>query len=191
MKCHHCRKNEATVHLVDTAEGRPREVWLCAECAETEQWRRLDSLTGVPGEEDGEAAGLPGPPFEAWGFDSMIRFLGRCDPEAGSTEQGTVCPHCGHRWQDFQATGQLGCARCYTAFRRLLLPLLAGFHRHATHLGRAPGTRSGGGTHLVEISRLRVGLEKAIAAEEFEEAARLRDQLHALESRFDQGGPRE
>jgi len=116
----------------------------------------------------------------------MLRFLGSSAAEAAGPDPAVSCSHCGTSWADFQDTGKLGCARCYNAFRLRLQPLLAAFHRHATHMGRAPGSRSGGSMRLVEVSRLRVALEKAIAGEKFEEAARLRDQLRILQVRPDQ-----
>ncbi len=179
MKCQHCGQREATVHLVEMDASRRRDLWLCSECAEAEQWRRMDSVSDrdqdedVPGEQGGEIPGA---------FDAMLAFLGQAGrPEPRDGE--TACGHCGTTWVDFQSSGRLGCARCYQAFRRPLLPLLAAFHRHATYMGRAPRARAGGDTGVIEISRLRVALEKAIATEDFEEAARLRDQLHALEER--------
>ncbi len=117
----------------------------------------------------------------------MLKFLGQPAPESEKLFLKTACPHCGQTWKEVQESGQVGCARCYTAFRKLLLPMLAAFHRHATHLGRSPQARSGGGNHLVETSRLRVAMEKAIACEDFEEAAKLRDQLHALDQRMKKG----
>ncbi len=188
MKCQHCGNNEATVHLVEMADGKRRDLWLCTECAEAEQWRRLDYAGRDPGAADAEPGSSAHGGFDET-FDSMLDFLGRLSLEAEEGGNEKPCPHCGATWRDFQESGQLGCARCYTVFRSRLLPLLESFHRHAAHMGRSPHSRSGGGSNLVEISRLRVVLEKAIAAEEFEEAARLRDQLHLMERRPDPEDP--
>ncbi|PJA76949.1 hypothetical protein CO151_01105 [bacterium CG_4_9_14_3_um_filter_65_15] len=183
MKCQHCSNREATVHLVEMDGKANRDLWLCSECADAEQWRRLDAIaSGSFAKDDVPPADeVPGD-----AFDSMLRFLGSSAAEAAGPDPAVSCSHCGTSWADFQDTGKLGCARCYNAFRLRLQPLLAAFHRHATHMGRAPGSRSGGSMRLVEVSRLRVALEKAIAGEKFEEAARLRDQLRILQVRPDQ-----
>ncbi len=189
MKCQHCRNNEATVHLVEMSEGRRRDLWLCGECADAEQWRRLDAVTDPHASND--TPQIPDSlPADNATFDSMLKFLGQPTSKSGKTSHLANCSHCGHTWGDFQETGQLGCARCYSAFRKMLLPMLAAFHRHATHLGKTPLGRAGGDSRLIEISRLRVALEEAIASENFEEAARLRDQLHALQQR-EQGNAHE
>jgi len=63
----------------------------------------------------------------------------------------------------------------------LLLPFLGRFHRQVTHLGRFPDFAAGTPSRLGEITRTRIALEKAVAAEDFEEAARLRDLILGLE----------
>ncbi len=92
--------------------------------------------------------------------------------------------HGTHRYtlEMFQQTNRLGCADCYLAFSSSLLPLLSRFHRHPSHLGKRPGQASGLGNQLIEITRTRVALEKAIATENFEEAAKLRDRIRRQEN---------
>ncbi len=192
MKCQQCGIKEATVHLVERNAGKQRDLWLCSECAEAEQWRRLDAVNREPGsgEDQPDLPGLPEQDELAEVFDSMLGFLGQAAGQPLPAEPVKPCPQCGATWHDFHESGRLGCARCYASFRSRLVPLLTAFHRHATHIGRAPGDRNGGGNRLVELSRLRVAMEKAIAAEEFEEAARLRDQLRILAQRPDREDPR-
>ncbi len=187
MKCQHCGNKEATVHLVEMLEGRRRALWLCADCAEVEQWRRIESVgrKGRGGSEDedpGDRGLFRGPEELGRESDSLSGFLGH-DAFVGASGEGAepACPQCGHLWADFQNTHRLGCAACYATFRPRLLPMLAGFHRHASHLGKVPPSRDGRGSVLVELTKLRVSLEKAIAAEDFEKAAALRDRMRQLE----------
>ncbi|MFH2053630.1 MAG: UvrB/UvrC motif-containing protein [bacterium] len=187
MKCQHCGKKEATVHLLEMIEGRRRALWLCADCAEVEQWRRIGNVgrKGPGGDDDdpGERGLFRGPEDLGHESDSLTGFLGQ-DAFVGASGEVAepACPQCGYVWADFQNTHRLGCAACYVAFRPRLLPMLAGFHRHASHLGKVPPSRDGRGSVLVELTKLRVALEKAIAAEEFEKAAALRDRMRQLES---------
>lgn len=156
MKCHRCGLREASVHWLEISNDTRHSVWLCADCA-------------ASGERETSAA--PGP-------EPLVSFLGR---GLGQGSAGTGgCPACGTTLEDLRRDNRLGCAQCYVTFRGTLLPLLARFHRHVSHVGKVPG---GGrpATRLAEITRLRLALTKAVAAEEFERAASLRDRLRELE----------
>ncbi len=81
----------------------------------------------------------------------------------------------------FRSRGRLGCPRCYEMFRQSLLPLLERVHDGTTHRGRCPGkptiVNAGDEEHLID---LRSSLRDAINAENYELAARLRDQIRQL-----------
>ena len=91
-----------------------------------------------------------------------------------------ICPRCGTALSAFRKSGHLGCAGCYQAFRAQLQPMLEQIHGKAQHAGRRPlrtqqeqQTRS----RREQLTRL---MAQAVAAEDFETAAQLRDQLRAL-----------
>ncbi len=155
MKCHRCGQREASVHWLEISGGARHSVWLCADCA-------------AAGEREPNGFAEP-----------LVAFLGG-GPTPGAAAAAAVCPTCGTTLEDLRRDNRLGCAGCYAAFRPVLLPLLARYHRHITHVGRVPGG-AGPATRLSEITRLRVALTKAVAAEEFERAATLRDRLRELE----------
>lgn len=156
MKCHRCGGREASVHWLEITGGTRHSVWLCADCAAA-----------------GEADGTPGP-----APDPLVAFLGR---GLGATV-GPVptCPDCGTTLEDLRRDNRLGCGRCYVTFRTTLHPLLVRFHRHVSHVGKVPGGAQPS-TRLAEIARLRLSLAKAVAAEDFERAAALRDRLRDLD----------
>ena len=91
----------------------------------------------------------------------------------------------------FRKTNLLGCPACYDAFRGPLLSILSHLHRHVSHLGKAPGSIDDGTDRPGLLSRTRVALEKAIAAEDFEKAARLRDEIQRLEASAPESGDAE
>lgn len=100
-------------------------------------------------------------------------------PPAGQRE--VKCQACGLSFSQFREAGRFGCAQCYNAFRDQLLPLLRQFHQAEEHRGRAqPPTRLRRNTNLED---LKSRLHKLIANEHFEEAARLRDHIRALEGK--------
>lgn len=160
MKCQGCGVNPAIVHMEEMREGRRIHLWLCEECARNRQ----SDGEASPG--DGE--GVSG----ASGFGSFLgRFIDAEESRAGAT---TVCSSCGFVLEELSRTNRLGCPACYANFREDLAPLLARLNRHSSHVGKVP-RRAGGLGPGGEIARWRVELEKAIAGENYEEAARLRD----------------
>jgi protein arginine kinase activator len=83
------------------------------------------------------------------------------------------CPDCGIKFMEFRAGGRLGCPQDYWVFSKGLLPLLLRYHGTTRHIGKMARRREGAMDRL----RLRTLLREAIAREEYEEAARLRDLL--------------
>ena len=91
-----------------------------------------------------------------------------------------TCPRCGETYAQFQKSGMLGCAECYQAFRKELTPLITRVQGRAQHAGRRPAASEQEQEMLNRREELRAQMEAAVAEENFEEAARLRDQLRAL-----------
>lgn len=108
-----------------------------------------------------------------------------------------ACPACGHTHSQFRQTGLLGCPECYAAFEGQLTPLLARAHDGGTtHTGKIPqrlraggdsesSTRAGKAAREDDSNRaseLRARLTTAVAAENYELAATIRDELARLQS---------
>lgn len=131
-------------------------------------------------------------------------------PPAQSAAMTTPCVECGTTYAQFRQNGLLGCATCYSQFENQLVPLLARAHEGGTsHKGKAPRRLTGAPAAttpvakpkaqpvraaapaidpqavaklLVQrISMLKKRLADAIAEEEYETAAKLRDELARLE----------
>ena len=97
------------------------------------------------------------------------------------------CPACAFTYNDFKKVGRLGCGECYDAFKKQLTPLLKRIHSADRHVGKVPLTAGKTVKDTRNLQDLRIKMEKAIQFEEFEEAARLRDQIKELEKK-DEGG---
>ncbi len=91
-----------------------------------------------------------------------------------------TCPQCGETYADFQKTGILGCAECYHVFSRELTPLIVRVQGRAQHAGRRPPVSEEEQERMSRMEDLRRRMEAAVAEENFEEAARLRDELRAM-----------
>ena len=78
----------------------------------------------------------------------------------------------------FRQQGLLGCPHDYDAFEKVLGPLISQAHEGATeHVGKVPSKAGAGRQHQHELMRLRRELDAAVAREDYERAAELRDQL--------------
>jgi len=154
VTCQKCPE-EATVHLTETVGGRRRELHLCPACAR-------EAGVALP-----EA-----PPVLA--LDAVVQSLivTHVGELVGELARST-CPDCGLKFMEFRARGRLGCPNDYRVFAKGLLPLLGHAHGATRHVGKAPRPRADAGDRL----RIRTRLRDAIAREDYEEAARLRDLL--------------
>ena len=84
------------------------------------------------------------------------------------------------------ATGRLGCAHCYEAFKKPLEGLLLKLHGNLQHTGRIPGGLKSDASIRYHMEQLKQELVKAIAAEEYERAAQIRDQVRALSAQLEE-----
>ena len=92
------------------------------------------------------------------------------------------CTNCGLTFANYRKTMMLGCSQCYDAFADLLVPDLQKYHGSSRHTGRSPGIHSSPKNEkLQSMLELRKRMNDSISREDFWEAARLRDQIRALE----------
>lgn len=158
-KCDHCDK-PAVVHEVVIKSGATKEVHLCAEHAQQK---------GIE---------VPATPVTAL-LSKLVEQHGLSKRAKGA---GT-CPSCGLTILEFRQTGTLGCPSCYDAFQPDLGTLIARAQGGATHhVGRAPRASSGSVERGMRRARLVQELDAAVAAEQYERAARIRDRLHQLDA---------
>lgn len=102
--------------------------------------------------------------------------------EAIAPEEDVLCERCGTTLSQFTKSGRLGCPSCYTAFREQLTPMLQQIHGRVQHAGRKPIDDEAAQRRRTVYERLSRQLEQAVAVEDFETAAILRDQLRHLGS---------
>jgi protein arginine kinase activator len=88
---------------------------------------------------------------------------------------------------EFRAEGRLGCPHDYEVFRAGLKPLLERIHRSDRHVGKSPRHYSPNPVRETELIELRSQLRRAVEAEAYEEAARLRDLLRQKEATDESG----
>ncbi|MHC4448012.1 MAG: UvrB/UvrC motif-containing protein [Planctomycetota bacterium] len=92
------------------------------------------------------------------------------------------CSTCGLTFAQFRQVGTLGCPACYEAFHRHLASLIERAQSGGTqHIGKAPRRVGPTIDRQLQIQRLVKELDDAVAAEEYERAAKLRDSLKDLQ----------
>jgi protein arginine kinase activator len=110
---------------------------------------------------------------------------GGITPVGKPTEAVPACPECGMTLSEFRAKGRFGCPMDYEVFAEHLDPLFERIHdvQPARHEGRLP--EGADGSEVIEkrlsLADLRKQLENAVAEENYELAAELRDKIVELE----------
>jgi len=164
MQCELCKNKAATVHLTEIVDGQRTESHLCQACAQKEGIsiksqlslnELLSSLIAAHQQTDGQVAG----------------------------EAEKSCPVCGITMDMFRKQAVLGCPNDYEVFGKTLEQLIEKAHDgNLTHKGKIPASVS-----QEEVSdtnkkeELKKQLDQAVAAENYELAAKLRDQLKTMQ----------
>jgi len=162
MLCSICKEKEATVHLTNIAGDKMQKVDLCEDCARSKGvndpagFNLADLLLGLGASQEIEQAG---------------------------GETGLKCPACGFTQADFKKAGRLGCPECYQTFAEPLEGLLKTMHKGTRHVGKVPEVLRQSRDWSDRLKLLQKRLAKAIEAEDFEEAAILRDEIKQATAR--------
>lgn len=163
MLCQSCKQRTATIHLTEIANNQRSETHLCQECA---QEQGLTVKTQMP-------------------LNELLSTLLSTQPTpAESGESKTkehACPNCGMTLKRFAKENLLGCAEDYKEFGDALLPLIEKHQNgKSQHTGKTPSRIPDSSRRDIELTSLRKKLEQAVRNEDYEMAARLRDQIQAL-----------
>jgi protein arginine kinase activator len=185
MDCQCCNRKKATVRICDLEDNSIAEQHnVCADCfalvkrylfdmarplaATADIVREVQSMLNA----DQTALALPETP-------------GALAPLASNVP---VCPECGMTLADFKARGRFGCPRDYEVFAEHLDPLFERIHdvQPPRHKGRTPEALEGRDVIVArtrQLAQMRERLEAAVREENFELAARLRDEINELQGK--------
>ena len=165
MKCQHCEKN-AIFHITElTDPSGPTIIHLCEDHA------RVFFQTGESLETATALSSLLAKQLQ----------LEKAASDMAETDKKT-CPMCGITFSEFRKGGRLGCAYDYVVFEEDLEPLLINIHGAQKHVGKVPKNLGGTPKRHFQLKRLRSALQRAVEAENYEEAGELRDKIKAVES---------
>lgn len=110
-------------------------------------------------------------------------FLGDMMPQLqhGSSQR---CSKCGSSFEDIIRDGRVGCSDCYRTFYDKLLPSIQRIHGKIKHSGKissATPAQPHEETTEEKIEKLKAAMNEAVAKQEFENAAKIRDEIKSLE----------
>jgi len=183
MLCEKCKIREANVQIVEIVNGQKTEHFLCAQCA-----AEMDLNVHSP-----------------QGDMSLAKLLSTLLSQTVKSQQkeepaNVVCPTCGTTYEEFINDSKLGCADCYKVFDLLIGENIKQLQGSDRHHGKCPKYISGeipeqvkedieesitgqapDSELLDKLLDVRKELRAAVAAEEFEKAAVLRDELRTIE----------
>lgn len=166
MVCQNCGKAQATTHIKRVVNGDTTEHHLCSQCA------------GELGYTD---------MFSGFAPLSLSDFFGDLLGDSSRKAIGskvTRCPKCGNSFNDIVRDSQVGCAECYRIFFDRLAPSLERIHGRAVHSGKKIETlprEKAEPTKEERIAQLKLKLAQAVEKQEFELAAKLRDEIRDIE----------
>jgi protein arginine kinase activator len=164
MRCEKCPK-PATFHITDIVEkGKHREFHFCDEHARQHL---------APADEASEQ------PISELAKKLIVSGQGPLREPSPADKQ--VCPICQITFLEFRNSGRLGCPYDYEVFRDELMPLLENIHGETRHSGKVPRRAPRNTQQQTTLIQLRNELKRAVAAEDYETAARLRDQIKGIE----------
>ncbi|NLY42694.1 MAG: hypothetical protein GX066_01725 [Clostridiaceae bacterium] len=175
MLCQKCQQRLANVHVTRIINNEKIEMHLCEKCARENENIMYNNMYNNPFDFTS--------PFSINNFISA--FLGSKTGHEAKFRNNTnvsFCRVCGTTYDQFARSGQLGCANCYNVFQNELEPVFKRIHGNTYHRGKMPHRTGGEIKAKREINRLKSLLDEAIKKEEYEKAAKLRDQINDLKA---------
>jgi len=185
MWCEQCQQNEAVLFIQESAGDSKRTVQLCKQCAaelgiyeEGQINLDIEKLLNLDAFNDDEENG-----------DWLDDFPFNDDDESIEKEEDAEtlkCDNCGLTADELESSDSLvrmGCPACYKAFASMVNPLLGKIHYGTVHRSTSNGSYAGQNSPDEEaqsknyIRKLKEEMTQAVVAENYEEAANIRDQI--------------
>ena len=174
MLCERCKAREATIQYTEVVNGVRTEHNFCAQCAS-----EMDL----------------GQDFPLGRLLSGLLGLGAGNPREENYSQ-VVCPTCGTSYEEFVKTSRFGCPDCYEVFDLLISDKIKQLQGSDCHRGKkaknaqTPEAEETAQSISVEedrtasveeqIARLYACQQAAVKREDYDEAARCRDEIRKL-----------
>ena len=170
MKCENCKKNDATIHFTQVKDGKVVSYNLCQECAEK------FGMKGAKFDSKQQPAFTP---------DDKSDVLSELLQSKGPDENDK-CSACHSTLDDIKTSGRMGCGQCYFTFENQIDVLLRRIQASSFHVGKRTSKLDDRVySDQVTIRKLKKELTDAVKKENYEKAARLRDEIISIEKRLE------
>lgn len=175
MECQECHERPAALHFTKIVNGEKTEIYVCDVCAKEKGYMGYD--------EDG------------YSLHNLLSGLFNFDhPQVNEQQTAstpsiyvTKCAKCGMTYEQFKRKGKFGCAACYETFSDRLNPIFKRVHSGNTkHFGKIPKRTGSGIEERKKLEKLKKQLSRLIDNQEFEQAAQIRDEIRALQTKQSQ-----
>lgn len=178
MLCEKCKTREANVLITEIVNGIKSEHYYCAHCASGSQMGHfLDA---------------------DFSLGKLLSGILGMQPDATEDKMGQLtCPTCHMTYGEFAKNSVFGCADCYHTFGLLLENNIKKIQGNDTHLGKRPKYQKPDSSYEEQVETLKSKesndeqlailssrLQEAIQEEEYELAAKYRDEIKQLKERM-------
>ena len=167
MLCQNCGKNDAVIHLRRIINGETAELHLCSDCGAAMGYSIGFSRFGLG----------PGGIFGGM-FSELL--------SGGTGVRNSVCEKCGCSFDDIVRNGRVGCDECYNFFSDKLSVTLENIFGSAVYCGKYPENGNSRNFDGGIIDELKMRLKYAVDIQDFETAAKLRDEIKLREKYSDE-----
>lgn len=175
MLCERCKEKEATIRYTEIINGAKSEHNLCPSCAQ-----EVELGYELP-------------------FAKLLSGMLGAYTVGGNTKkyddmEKVICPSCKMSYQEFIDQGIFGCEVCYQVFEPLIRDNIEKLQGNVVHNGKVPiynknlkeaNLKTKKITPKEQVEILEIKLKEAIEHEDYEEAAKLRDEIKAFKERKD------
>ncbi|MCE5328984.1 UvrB/UvrC motif-containing protein [bacterium] len=183
MICDNCRKNEASIHLIQLdSNGEVRKFDLCKDCVKDLAFLSDEEMSGGDFKNSTSILAIDLGFFNDNESFDLFNSLNSADKESRR------CQYCNISLSAIKKLGRVGCPRCYEEFKEELNPLIKLIQTGIEHKGKIPLNCNKRLKIEKKIKDLKFMLEEQIIIENFEEAAKLRDKITSLQKKLHYSG---
>ena len=194
MLCQKCNKKVATVFISTIVNGQNSQMYLCTDCAK-EFHDNMSPDMKIPFPINDILSNME---FDEDTINSLIRDFKNMEDSGemkqinnkndieplldNEVKEDIICSVCNTSFEEYKKTGKLGCSKCYSAFEKQLKPIIEGIYGYSEHIGKFPKDEFKDIQAIRTVEQLKEQLNIAIQKEEYEQAAKLRDEILELEA---------
>lgn len=178
MLCDNCGKNEATFIYSENINGVKKEMHLCEKCSKELGVDKMNFNLPID--------------FSSFFGDMLEEFQTSEFMPLYNNVKELKCKNCGYTFDDIINKGHFGCANCYDTFQSEIDPIIRkiqGANKHVGRIGKISENKveeshleTKSSKEVNKIDVLKQKLKDAIKQENYEEAAKIRDEIKKAET---------